>query len=253
METILVILPFLIVTASLVGSFVAIIQILSNDFKGSKGLWIIISMIGFIGPILWLTKGRKLIVKLSAEERLEIKNSFSAKSHYKELAKGVGLLFKALVSITAAMILTGCLVRALDLYFFWESKTIGYVLLLILLAVFLWQDIIGRKAKNVKRIWSNIIFVLICFMLFVKGLIMVILPLSGAYSAAKEQLINNAELTSEIGQITGFFVLPSGSMQSSTDASGTYGTASLELIIKGTNKYVERSIYLEKLRRRIGR
>lgn len=44
-------------------SFAAIFQILTNEFNGPKGMWILISMIGFIGPILWLTKGRKLIIK----------------------------------------------------------------------------------------------------------------------------------------------------------------------------------------------
>ncbi|WP_394332234.1 PLDc N-terminal domain-containing protein [Aquimarina aggregata] len=44
-------------------TLVAIIQILTNEFNGSKGMWIIISMIGIIGPILYLSKGRKLIVK----------------------------------------------------------------------------------------------------------------------------------------------------------------------------------------------
>ena len=63
MEVIFGLLFFLICLSSLVTTFVAIIQIASNDFKESKLKWIIISMIGFIGPILWLTKGRKLIIK----------------------------------------------------------------------------------------------------------------------------------------------------------------------------------------------
>jgi len=63
METFLVILFFLICLGSMTTTLVAIIQILTNEFNGSKGMWIIISMIGIIGPILYLSKGRKLIVK----------------------------------------------------------------------------------------------------------------------------------------------------------------------------------------------
>lgn len=48
---------------SIVTSFVAIFRILANKFHGDKLSWILICMVGFIGPILWLTKGRKLIIK----------------------------------------------------------------------------------------------------------------------------------------------------------------------------------------------
>lgn len=63
MEVILVILFFMICFGSLITTFIAIFQFLTNDFKGSKGMWVLISMIGIIGPILYLTNGRKLIVK----------------------------------------------------------------------------------------------------------------------------------------------------------------------------------------------
>jgi hypothetical protein len=63
MEPFLVILLILVCFGSIITTFVAIIRILSNEFNGSKGMWILISMIGIVGPILWLTKGRKLIVK----------------------------------------------------------------------------------------------------------------------------------------------------------------------------------------------
>lgn len=63
MELFLVTLFLLVCFGSVFTTFIAIIRILSNEFNGSKGMWILISMIGIIGPILWLTKGRKLIVK----------------------------------------------------------------------------------------------------------------------------------------------------------------------------------------------
>ena len=63
MTAFLIIIFILICFGSIITTFVAIIQILSNDFNGSKGAWILISMIGIIGPILFLAKGRKLIVK----------------------------------------------------------------------------------------------------------------------------------------------------------------------------------------------
>jgi len=48
---------------SLITTFRAIYLILTKEFNGSKSTWILISMIGFIGPILWITKGKKLLSK----------------------------------------------------------------------------------------------------------------------------------------------------------------------------------------------
>lgn len=46
---------------SLITTIVAIVRILSNPFRGDKLSWILISMVAFIGPVLWLARGRKLI------------------------------------------------------------------------------------------------------------------------------------------------------------------------------------------------
>jgi hypothetical protein len=58
----ILILSFLILAFwSVITSFRAIYLILTKEFKGDKTRWILIVMIGFIGPILWITKGKKLI------------------------------------------------------------------------------------------------------------------------------------------------------------------------------------------------
>ncbi|CAL2091841.1 hypothetical protein [Tenacibaculum platacis] len=48
---------------SIIITITGIIKILRNDFKGDKRTWILILMIGIVGPILYLLKGKKLIVK----------------------------------------------------------------------------------------------------------------------------------------------------------------------------------------------
>jgi hypothetical protein len=99
---------------------------------------------------------------------------------------------------------------------------------------------------KVKNAWSHIGFWIIVFILFVKTLITVILPNSDAYKAAKDYLNNDFQLKSEIGEIKGYTVLPSGGIETSSDSNGTYGAASIALIIKGTEKYKELIIYVEK-------
>jgi hypothetical protein len=46
---------------SLVTTFRAIYLILTKEFRGSKSSWILIVMIAFVGPVLWILKGKKLV------------------------------------------------------------------------------------------------------------------------------------------------------------------------------------------------
>ncbi|CAM4418026.1 Cardiolipin synthase N-terminal domain-containing protein [Zobellia nedashkovskayae] len=58
----ILIIAFLILSFwSVYTSFNAVYLILTKDFKGSKVKWILIAMIGIIGPILWVIKGKKLV------------------------------------------------------------------------------------------------------------------------------------------------------------------------------------------------
>lgn len=246
MEVILGLFFFLVVFGSIITTFVAIFQIVSNDFNGSKGLWIIISMIGIIGPILYLIKGRKLIIKREHNEILNKDGSSSKKQYYIDLINQLDVKVKLLFGISICLIVFGYLVRIFDLYFFWESKPLGFFLLLASLTIILRKDITTRKSQKLKNIWSHISFWLITFILFVKVLMLVILPNSDAYDAAKIYIENNSDLEAEIGKITGHTILPSGGIQITTDLNGTYGSATISLIIKGEDKFIEQTIHLNK-------
>ena len=246
MEVALGLIFFVICFGSLLTTFVAIFQIISNDFNGSKGLWIIISMVAIIGPILYLTKGRKLIIKRDHNQIVNKDGSNSIEQYYIDLLSELDTKIKVIFGVSICLVAFGYLVRMVDLYFFWESKSLGFTLLLVSLAIFLRKDITTRKNKNLKNIWSHIGFWLIGFIVFVKVLMLVIIPNSDAYEATKAYLKNNSELKSEIGEVNGQTILPSGSIQTTTDSNGTYGSAAFNLIIKGEKKFIERTIYVNK-------
>ncbi len=63
MQPFFVILFLIIAFWSVFTSFKAMFLILTKDFQGDKITWVLIVMIGIIGPILWITKGSKLISK----------------------------------------------------------------------------------------------------------------------------------------------------------------------------------------------
>ncbi len=59
MNPIIVIVVILVCFWSIFTTCKAIYLILNTNFNGSKITWILISMIGIIGPILWITQGKK--------------------------------------------------------------------------------------------------------------------------------------------------------------------------------------------------
>ena len=63
MKPILILTFIIIAFWSVITTFRAIYLILTKEFKGDKTTWILISMIGIIGPIIWITKGKKLLSK----------------------------------------------------------------------------------------------------------------------------------------------------------------------------------------------
>jgi len=63
MKPILILIFIIIAFWSVITTFRAIYLILTKEFKGDKTTWILISMIGIIGPIIWITKGKKLLSK----------------------------------------------------------------------------------------------------------------------------------------------------------------------------------------------
>jgi hypothetical protein len=63
MHPILILSIIIICFWSVITTFRAIYLILTKEFKGDKTTWILTVMIGLIGPILWIVKGKKLISK----------------------------------------------------------------------------------------------------------------------------------------------------------------------------------------------
>tara|TARA_B100000809_G_C15078440_1_gene508749 strand:+ start:93 stop:281 length:189 start_codon:yes stop_codon:yes gene_type:complete len=61
MHPILILSIIILAFWSLITSLRGIYLILTKEFKGDKTSWILIVMIGIIGPILWITKGKKLV------------------------------------------------------------------------------------------------------------------------------------------------------------------------------------------------
>ena len=188
-----------------------------------------------------------MIIKRDHKQIVNRDGSNSIKQYYIDLISDLDNKVKVIFGLSICLILFGYLIRLADLFFFWESKPLGFSLLLVSIVIIFRKDITTRKNKKLKNIWSHIGFWLISFIVFIKVLMLVTIPNTDAYEAAKVYLKNSSELKTEIGEVTGHTILPSGSIQTTTDSNGTYGSAAISLIIKGENKFIDRTIYVNKL------
>jgi hypothetical protein len=246
MEIIFGLLFFVICLSSLIISFLAIIQIASNDFKESKLKWILISMIALVGPILWLTFGRKLIINNEQSRIDETKSKVSVSAHYSKLFKNIGIALKFLFLLSLSLILYGYVAREFNIYYFWESKEIGFGLLLIAIAKFIIDDISARRENKMHKISFYLILGILCLSIFTKVLFAFIIPNSEAYDSATKLLKTDLNLISQIGEINSISYFATGNLETRTNEFGTTGQADLTLLIKGEKKYVEKKIVMSK-------
>ncbi|NUQ26169.1 MAG: hypothetical protein HUU34_19640 [Saprospiraceae bacterium] len=163
-----------------------------------------------------------------------------------ETIKQLNKFTKTILIAGLTFILYGYLCRLIGLYFFWESKSIGWALLFIGVIGFLFHRINIKKREKKKTLFEKIGIGIIIFILLVQTIFIAVIPLTDAYSVAKAYLINDANLKTKIGNITGFGLIPSGSIQKTTDSSGEYGSAIINLTVKGDKKFKDITIYVAK-------
>ena len=150
------------------------------------------------------------------------------------------------LTVGLILIIYGYLCRAVELYFFWESKSIGWTLLLIGITSFLVDRIKHKKTDKRKYLLEQIITGFILFFFLIQTIFLIVIPFSDAFSVAKTYLQNNSDIKNEVGNVTGFGLIPTGGIQKSTDSQGESGNAAITLTIKGDRKFKDVIIYVVK-------
>ena len=153
---------------------------------------------------------------------------------------------KAILVIGIILIIYGYLCRILNIYFFWDSKTVGFILLFVALLSY-WVDL-GRKRKQQgkKIIWATVGVCGIIFGLVIFAFTIFMIKTSDAYNAAIEFLKTDAKIKAEIGKVNGFGLIPTGTVQTTTFNGAESGSATFEIIVKAYKKYKDVSINLKK-------
>ncbi|MEZ4773031.1 MAG: hypothetical protein R3D00_07605 [Bacteroidia bacterium] len=162
-------------------------------------------------------------------------------------------IFKQLNKFTKTVLITGLtfmlygyLCRLIGIYFFWECKSIGWILLFIGVIGFLSNRIKIKTTEKKKTNLEKVGIGIIIFVLLVQTILVAVIPFTDAYLVATTHLINDDNLKTEIGNITGFGLIPTGSIQKATDSSGEYGSATINLTVRGDKAFKDITIYVVK-------
>ncbi len=150
--------------------------------------------------------------------------------------------------LVAGIIFTvyGFVCRIVPVYFFWSSKVLGIIFLLIALWCFLLEQHKKRKQEGRKTIWLKIGLGFIGFGLIIIPIAELMIKTSGAYQAATFYLKNDPSIKEMVGDVKGFGFMTTGSVTSTTVNGVSSGQAELEIIVKGTKKFKDLTVSLEK-------
>jgi len=151
-----------------------------------------------------------------------------------------------LILVTAVLLLYGYLCRLLGIYFFWESKTIGWVLFWIMMIAILRDSIKHKKLQKRNTLPQKIGIGLSIFAILVKGVLFFVTQQTSAYDSALNFIKTNAEIQNKVGTVKGVFLVPFGGMSMSSNAHGSAGEADLYFIVKGDKKYIDLNLLMNK-------
>ena len=154
-----------------------------------------------------------------------------------EEIKELNIFTKTVLTLGLLFLMYGFLSRIIPIDFFWESKSIGWGLILLGLIGLLINGITKRKINNKKTIQNKIGIGFMCFFFLIQVILIIVMLNTEAYKVSKDFIINNEELRSEVGEIQGFGLFPTGGVSIQTDSNGETGSANLNLIIKGDRAY----------------
>ena len=151
-----------------------------------------------------------------------------------------------LVIVTTALLLYGYLCRVLGIYFFWESKTMGWVLFWVTIIAVLRGRIKHKKLQNKKTFVEKIGVGSSILVIIIKGVMFFAIPQTNAYDNALNFIKTNNAIQSEIGSVNSVFIVPFGRMSMTKNVQGSAGQADLHFVVKGSKKYIDINLLMSK-------
>ena len=140
----------------------------------------------------------------------------------------------------------GYLCRLLNLYFFWDSKHLGWILIATGLMGFLIDQRKARLAQRRNIIWVRIGIGIIVFAFALTGSAIIMIKGSHSYQDTIEQIRINNLMKSEIGDIRGFGLFPSGPGIISLVYGSKPGPSTIIVTVRGEKGHRDIEINLDR-------
>ena len=143
------------------------------------------------------------------------------------------------------MLVYGYLCRLFTIYFFWDSKHFGWILVTAgILGLFIDQ----RKSRLAQK--RSIFFIrigtgLLVFAFTVMSGAVLVVKTSGVYDAAAELIKLDGAIKNEIGDVRGFGLFPTGPEILRIANGATDGTASFVVTVRGDKAYRDVKVNLQ--------
>jgi len=154
---------------------------------------------------------------------------------------------KVIFIIAVILLGYGYLCRLINIFFFWDSQTFGWIVALFGLMFYFFDLIKTRKEKNQKNTWLKVGIGFIIFLLALSSFIVIIIKNTEPYGVATEYLKTDPTIRKEVGEIKNFGLIPTGAVSLSTTEDGvSSGQAAFSITVIGKLKNMDIEIYLKK-------
>ena len=150
--------------------------------------------------------------------------------------KNLNLFSKTIITLGLILVISGFAFRLIPVYFFWESISIGWIILLIGIVSVLREFSITQKAAKKKTVWLKIGSGFIVVLCFIELVMFVVIPQTDAYLKSINYIYQNSELNSEIGEVKETVFIPGGGISVQNSSKGGEGSASISFIVHKSSK-----------------
>ncbi|RTQ50694.1 hypothetical protein EJV47_08660 [Hymenobacter gummosus] len=153
---------------------------------------------------------------------------------------------KAVLLTAGGLLLYSLLCRWWNIYFFWESRAVGWTLLQLGAILYVLNSIDARSARRKNGLPEKIIVGVLCFGLLLRLLVWTLFAQSDAYAAARRALLTSPTLHQQIGPVRDVSIRPLGHVNRHESDRGTQGDAQLHVTAKGQRGYQDLRVALHK-------
>lgn len=155
-------------------------------------------------------------------------------------------LSQGLIIVTASFLIYGYLSRILGLYFFWESKNIGWAILFFAIISISIDKIKSNRIEKRNPVLQKISIGFCAFILFIQGIGYIVLSKADSNKAAEKFIFKDKSIKEKVGTIKSIVLIPVGSISVSSNSQGSGGQAEYNFIIKGEKEFMDLNLIMFK-------